>query len=105
MWYRPEEQPRRNRIQRESLDAKRLSSREKFIVIQRKTLGRETRTFSTEAMSTQKVVVFAWYYVVWVIGRVIGCYVMAIVVTLTHGLICHRENVRRAAAIEHRVCG
>jgi ACS family allantoate permease-like MFS transporter len=70
---------------------------------------------------TKKVTLFAWYYVAWAIGNIIGpqtftesqapvytggtiamivCYVVAIVLISTYGFICHRENVRRAGAIE-----
>ncbi|KAH9902346.1 putative allantoate permease [Xylariomycetidae sp. FL2044] len=73
---------------------------------------------------TKKIVLFAWYYVSWAIGNIIGpqtfreeqapaytggtvamivCYAVAIILILTYGAICHRENRRRAEAIQERV--
>ena len=73
---------------------------------------------------TKKVTLFAWYYVAWAVGNIIGpqtfredqapaytggtvamivCYVVAILLILTYGLVCHRKNVDRAAAFEDQV--
>ncbi|KAF3014987.1 hypothetical protein E8E14_006353 [Neopestalotiopsis sp. 37M] len=73
---------------------------------------------------TKKVTLFAWYYVAWAVGNIIGpqtfredqapaytggtvamivCYVVAILLILTYGLVCHRKNVARAAAFEDQV--
>ncbi|KAI4602258.1 hypothetical protein KJ359_009497 [Pestalotiopsis sp. 9143b] len=73
---------------------------------------------------TKKVALFAWYYVAWAVGNIIGpqtfradqapaytggtvamivCYVVAIVLIMVYGLVCHRKNVSRAAAFEDQV--
>lgn len=69
---------------------------------------------------TKKISLFAWYYVSWAIGNIIGpqtfradqapaytggtvamivCYVIAIVMVLAYGAVCHASNKRRAVEI------
>ncbi|KAK6078444.1 allantoate permease [Seiridium cupressi] len=73
---------------------------------------------------TKKIVLFAWYYVAWAIGNIIGpqtfredqapaytggtvamivCYVVAIILIMTYGFVCRRKNTARASAIENQV--
>lgn len=73
---------------------------------------------------TKKIVLFAWYYVAWAIGNIIGpqtfredqapaytggtiamifCYVVAIILIMAYGFVCRRKNIARAAAIEGQV--
>lgn len=69
---------------------------------------------------TKKTVLFAWFYVSWAVGNIIGpqtfradqapaytggtvamivCYIVAIVLILTYGALCYTSNRRRADAI------
>lgn len=73
---------------------------------------------------TKKITLFAWYYISWAIGNIIGpqtfraeqapaytggtvamivCYVVSIVLILAYGFICHRENVRREDAPREQI--
>ncbi|KAK9777593.1 putative Major facilitator superfamily (MFS) profile domain-containing protein [Seiridium cardinale] len=73
---------------------------------------------------TKKIVLFAWYYVAWAIGNIIGpqtfredqapaytggtvamivCYVVAIILIMAYGFVCRRKNAARASAIEDQV--
>lgn len=67
---------------------------------------------------TKKIVLYAWFYVAWATGNIIGpqtfradqapaytggtiamivCYAVAIVAILAYGALCHAHNRRRAA--------
>uniref|UniRef100_A0A093XJZ5 Putative transporter n=1 Tax=Talaromyces marneffei PM1 TaxID=1077442 RepID=A0A093XJZ5_TALMA len=73
---------------------------------------------------TKKVSLYAWYYIAWAVGNIIGpqtfradqapaytggtiamivCYAIAIVLILIYGSICHRENKQREADIQNGV--
>ncbi|CRG92567.1 putative transporter C460,05 [Talaromyces islandicus] len=70
---------------------------------------------------TKKIALYAWFYIAWTTGNIIGpqtfradqaptytggtvamivCYVVAIVAVLTYGALCHRENRKRAAEMQ-----
>lgn len=75
-------------------------------------------------ISLLRVALYAWYYVAWATGNIIGpqtfradqapaytggtvsmivCYVFAIIAILGYGIICHRENKKREADIQNGV--
>ncbi|KAJ5087253.1 hypothetical protein N7456_010869 [Penicillium angulare] len=70
---------------------------------------------------TKKIVLYAWFYIAWAVGNIIGpqtfradqapeytggtiamivCYVVAMISIALYGFICHTSNKRRAEAIE-----
>ncbi|KAJ5579940.1 uncharacterized protein N7459_005925 [Penicillium hispanicum] len=73
---------------------------------------------------TKKIVLYAWFYIAWTVGNIIGpqtfradqapeytggtvamivCYVVAIVAVLAYGYVCHSSNVKRKDAIESQM--
>ncbi|KAJ9143862.1 Allantoate transporter [Pleurostoma richardsiae] len=73
---------------------------------------------------TKKIVLYAWFYISWTTGNIIGpqtfradqapaytggmvamvvCYIVAIFAILAYGALCHMDNKKRAAAIESRL--
>lgn len=73
---------------------------------------------------TKKLTLFAWFYVSWSVGNIIGpqtfradqapaytggtvamivCYIVGIILILTYGLVCHRDNKKREAEISENV--
>jgi ACS family allantoate permease-like MFS transporter len=76
------------------------------------------------AGNTKKITLFAWFYVSWGLGNIIGpftfvasqapaytggtvalivCYVVAIILVLLYGLVCHMDNKKRKEAIEENI--
>jgi hypothetical protein len=73
---------------------------------------------------TKKVTLYAWFYVAWTTGNIIGpqtfredqapaytggtiamivCYIVAMICVLSYGALCHISNKRRAVAIESQL--
>ncbi|KAJ5724999.1 uncharacterized protein N7483_006356 [Penicillium malachiteum] len=73
---------------------------------------------------TKKIVLYAWFYIAWTTGNIIGpqtfradqapeytggtiamivCYIVAMICIVIYGMVCHLDNKRRAEAIQNQL--